>query len=98
MLEQGMSSARDLEQWAHRLWRGWRVQRGGRDREGGVRVRSGDENGGEWETKHILPHLYNGYFSPTSSVLPVVPSRSRLSDGMVKALIRSTVSKVDQKE
>ena len=26
------------------------MQRGGRDREGGVRVRSGDENGGEWET------------------------------------------------
>ena len=50
MLEQGMSSARDLEQWAHRLWRGWRVRRGGWDGEGGVRVRSGDENGGEWET------------------------------------------------
>lgn len=29
--------------------------------------------------KHILPHLYNGYFSPASSVLPVVPSRSRTS-------------------
>ena len=26
------------------------MQRGGQDREGGVRVRSGDENGGEWET------------------------------------------------
>jgi len=50
MLEQGTSSARDSKQWARRLWRGWRVQRGGQDREGGVRVRSGDENGGEWET------------------------------------------------
>jgi hypothetical protein len=29
--------------------------------------------------KHILPHLYNGYFSPACSVLPVVPSRSRTS-------------------
>jgi len=50
MLEQGTSSARDSEQWARRLWRGWRVWRGGRDGEGGVRVRSGDEKGGEWET------------------------------------------------
>ena len=50
MLEQGTSSAQDSKQWARQLWRGWRVQRGGRDREGGVRVRSGDENGGEWET------------------------------------------------
>jgi len=37
MLEQGTSSARDSEQWARRLRRGWRVQ-------------SGDEMGGEWET------------------------------------------------
>ena len=49
MLEQGTSSARDLEQWARRLWRGWRVRRGGWDGEGGVRVQSGDEKGGEWE-------------------------------------------------
>ena len=26
------------------------MRRGGRDGEGGVRVRSGDEKGGEWET------------------------------------------------
>ena len=31
------------------------MRRGGRDGEGGVRVRSGDEKGSEWETKHILP-------------------------------------------